>query len=307
MDAKDEIQQLLNGSKNISPPTPPHKNDNNCNIIVNESSPMRPPLNSNLFRFYRDKLNDSAVTMDESAFLNTSYGVMEKSFLDSPMYKERHLKLVDVEKGLEMIGRELAKEKNIKWREFWSFLNEFIDLRSPEGLTKLEQYFMKKSGKKDTKKEMHIHTLCSALTRLEVEQNDGSSGRLPYVPKSLDLLLRSTTTNYLSDSPSSPATPPISSPNAFSAYLCVEKSWQTYANRMTNTIIHNLNDVVSINDPLKAELKRLKSLICSYKKDTRFFAVDFQLAHSRFAHLIIAYIMQDKKCDLVKVNTTFFF
>lgn len=274
--------------------------DNNSNRVMDDAvSPMRSTIKLDLFRLYRDKPfgGNMSDTLDDS-LLNTSNG-SEKYMFDSPMHKERHLKLVDAEKGLEMIGRALAKEKNVKWREFWNFLNEFIDIRSTDGLNKLEQYLKKKSNSnQDTNnKEAQIGTLCSALTKLEVEQNGSSSGRLPYVPKNLDMLLRN---NGLPADKSPPVTP-ANSPNAFSAYLCAEKAWQVYAKRMTNTILHNINSVVSINDTLKAELKRLKSLICSYKEDTRFFGVDFQLAHSRFAHLIIAYISQDEQRDVIQV------
>ena len=40
--------------------------------------------------------------------------------------------------------RELARDRGIRWTEYWSFLNCYTDLATPEGLGKLEQYFVNK-------------------------------------------------------------------------------------------------------------------------------------------------------------------
>ncbi|GAB6031281.1 ankyrin repeat and LEM domain containing 2 [Chamberlinius hualienensis] len=56
----------------------------------------------------------------------------------------RTIKLTDMEKGLERIGRCKAKEMNIDWAEKWEFLNCFCDIRSPAGLKKLEDYLKSK-------------------------------------------------------------------------------------------------------------------------------------------------------------------
>jgi len=73
-------------------------------------------------------------------------------------------------------------------------------------------------------------------------------------------------------------------------YTCVEKSLQVFAKRITKTLINNISNMVSINDTLLSELKRLKSLIVSFKDDARFFSVDFSKVHSRIAHLVASYI-----------------
>ncbi|KAG7203827.1 hypothetical protein KM043_013840 [Ampulex compressa] len=50
------------------------------------------------------------------------------------------LRLQDTEKGLERVGRDLAEEYHVPWKEYWPFLNDFSDFRCAEGLTKLEKY-----------------------------------------------------------------------------------------------------------------------------------------------------------------------
>ncbi|XP_043516766.1 ankyrin repeat and LEM domain-containing protein 2 isoform X1 [Frieseomelitta varia] len=54
------------------------------------------------------------------------------------------LRLQDAEKGLERVGRDLAEEYQVSWKEYWLFLNDFADFRTTEGLTKLEKYLERK-------------------------------------------------------------------------------------------------------------------------------------------------------------------
>ncbi|XP_039295061.1 uncharacterized protein LOC111057302 isoform X2 [Nilaparvata lugens] len=46
----------------------------------------------------------------------------------------------DPMKGLENIGRRLAQDCNIPWKEYWPFLDMFADFHSQEGLNLLENY-----------------------------------------------------------------------------------------------------------------------------------------------------------------------
>ncbi|KAH8019116.1 hypothetical protein HPB51_016754 [Rhipicephalus microplus] len=52
----------------------------------------------------------------------------------------KKVRLADIEKGLERIGRGLAKEMKVPWSEYWSFLDCWCNLASPEGLGKLEAH-----------------------------------------------------------------------------------------------------------------------------------------------------------------------
>ncbi|XP_076060237.1 ankyrin repeat and LEM domain-containing protein 2 [Oratosquilla oratoria] len=50
------------------------------------------------------------------------------------------LRLEDPDKGLEKVGRNLAVDMNVVWSEYWDFLGEFVNLSTPEGLMKLDNY-----------------------------------------------------------------------------------------------------------------------------------------------------------------------
>ncbi|KAI4489487.1 hypothetical protein M0802_011099 [Mischocyttarus mexicanus] len=57
------------------------------------------------------------------------------------------LRLQDTEKGLERIGRNLAEEYQVSWKEYWNFLNDFADFRRVDGLMKLEKYLEQRFAK----------------------------------------------------------------------------------------------------------------------------------------------------------------
>lgn len=254
---------------------------------------MPEPSKGKLFLNYRQfRANDS---MDDSFIgINKHHQTLNESIFDSPAYKERNLKLADVEKGLEVIGRGLAKDHNVGWKEHWDFLNEFMDISSADGLEKFEKYLSSKNEQKikppmsgavskvltGQKREIWemspLSTICRDLSNIKSR----IVSKLLYGED-----------NAQRTEPTSVATP--TSPNACNAYQCVEKSCQVFAKRLQKQIGCNTRNIALINDALTCELNRLKSLVCSYKEDTRFFAVDFRSAHSRFAHLIVRFLLED--------------
>ncbi|XP_045881512.1 ankyrin repeat and LEM domain-containing protein 2 [Meles meles] len=60
-----------------------------------------------------------------------------------------NVRKTDPERGMERVGRELARELGYPWVEYWDFLGCFVDLSSQEGLQKLEEYLShQEAGKK---------------------------------------------------------------------------------------------------------------------------------------------------------------
>ncbi|XP_062930178.1 ankyrin repeat and LEM domain-containing protein 2 isoform X2 [Mobula hypostoma] len=55
-------------------------------------------------------------------------------------------KKADVNRGYERVGRDLAHEMGHPWAEYWEFLGCFIDLATPEGIRKVEEYLSKKES-----------------------------------------------------------------------------------------------------------------------------------------------------------------
>lgn len=258
--------------------------DGNSNNVTNGDSHS---YHYDLYNMYRNKplidLNLSTASSDAS----------ERTF-DSPGYTERHVKLSDTEKGLEMIGREIARDQNVKWQEYWSFLGDFVDIGSPDGLNKLESHLRKAHDRNNrangTVLGTPISSLCNRLNNLEVNvlDREWDKSRTKSFVKKVNRI----------DLPLLPPTVPA----AFgSPYSCVEKSCQVYSKRLVVSILYNLDSVISVNDVLKSEVKRLNSLISSYKDDARFHYVDFQATHSRFAGLIVHYLMANN-CDFTKVS-----
>lgn len=276
--------------------TLPMSNKTDSDGSLSDSQEFAPPPNrsflssakKNLFSNYRDRLfgerfNDS---LDDSVSSLHNLSLNE-SILDTPGFTERNLKLTDVDKGLEVVGRCLAKAENVGWKEYWSFLEEFVDIASADGLTKLENYLQQKMDKKmKPPQSLPLHS--DRFSSASVE-----SSPLTSICRTFNRVHLSRDSNP-ADSPQ--AQPPQqsipSSPSAFHAYLCVEKSCQVFANRLMKPITQQSNNLVVVNDALTAELGRLKSLVCSYKEDPRFFAIDFRAAHSRFAHILVALLKE---------------
>lgn len=263
------------------------KNDSDVSTHTIKIPTIMNSAKKNLFRNYRDQSHEDSfnesITSDNTLSNVTNASICESPY-SLPGFRERNLKLADVDKGLEVIGRGLAKENNIVWREHWSFLNEFVNIGTHEGLIKFERYLQDRLDERMKPLKLKIaQTSQQNVAATPVSKICNKFTKLNFVKDS--------TPNHDQQQQARSSTPasPVAS---FHAYLCVEKSLCVFAKRLLMPIRDNPNNIASINDFFQGEIFRLKSLICSYKNDIRFFGIDFSATHSRFAHMVIAFLKE---------------
>lgn len=230
-------------------------------------------LKPNAFSIYREQNTDSPMVDSVTHVQEVNNSLFNISDIyDSPGFKERHVKNTDVEKGLECIGRVLAKQNNIEWREYWDFLDDFVDIASKKGIEKLENYLAQRQKEQDKRNQKS-----TSIKKSDI---------LDDVCNALESGFRfSTTSSSLS------ATSTANSVQSITPYTYVEKSLQVHAKRITKTIIHYINNEdVAIVDALLWELRRVKSLIYSFKEDVSYSSVNFAKVHSRIGNLISIFL-----------------
>ncbi|XP_012219724.1 ankyrin repeat and LEM domain-containing protein 2 [Linepithema humile] len=82
------------------------------------------------------------------------------------------LRLEDTEKGLERVGRDLAEECQVPWKEYWPFLKDFVDFRGDEGLMKLEKYLEQRFQNKYKNQNYTMRSINSAMQKLINNPNE---------------------------------------------------------------------------------------------------------------------------------------
>uniref|UniRef100_A0A1A9WMS3 ANKLE2 third alpha/beta domain-containing protein n=1 Tax=Glossina brevipalpis TaxID=37001 RepID=A0A1A9WMS3_9MUSC len=248
------------------------------------------------FLTYRDPHVASPATQEIDTVMENKFFITNVSDIyDTPGFKERHIKNIDAEKGLECIGRELAKEQNIKWREYWDFLDEFVDIAASIGLQKFENYLKQRQRTEDMNRitAMHLDALEKfryasgnvneekRYEKHDYDENGLKGNKVQHSP----LIFNTSMTHQM-------PTP----------FIYVEKSLQVHAKRMTKILIHSMGKVMSINDPLLLELKRVKWLIYSFKEDADFLNVNFQKVHSRIGNLVSIYLRSSQELTKATKN-----
>lgn len=268
-------------------------NNNNIKRVGSVELPTTPirQMRPDLFMAYRGASTESPIAEDSMVLscdqsLNISMGmnVSAVSTLNDS-FRERHIKNSDIEKGLEVVGRQLARQEQLEWREFWDFLDAFVDISTPDGLARLEAYFVEKSELARAEKSDQAWNFAQLHQYLDLvatgEQQQG---------------LKQSRHGKWSGGGAGGAGGAAT--GVMTPYTCVEKSLQVFAKRITKTLINNIGNMVSINDTLLCELKRLKSLIVSFKDDARFMSVDFGKVHSRIAHLVASYVAHSQEVSV---------
>ncbi|KAL7739304.1 hypothetical protein ACLKA6_002642 [Drosophila palustris] len=91
-----------------------------------------------------DRLNNTAIAnlsphVDESPERALDFRLNVSNLNERPI-RERHIQNSDIEKGLEVVGRQLARRDQLDWHEYWDFLDTFIDIASSTAHTRLDSY-----------------------------------------------------------------------------------------------------------------------------------------------------------------------
>lgn len=158
-------------------------NNNNAKLLHSLELPSTPVRQAKpeLYLAYRDiasvSMNEDSMLLDMSVSrsLNVSGCTLNDSF------RERHIKNSDIGKGLEVVGRQLARQEQLGWREYWDFLDSFVDICSAEGLARLEAYLLAKTeqAEKDTESwnftQLHL-SLSAVAQAQELKQQSPDAG-----------------------------------------------------------------------------------------------------------------------------------
>lgn len=267
------------------------KHDSNSNHINQDFNSDWLLTNSNDSLFCNARSANSNAMMnylDESGSIYNSGNIF-----NSPSFKEKHIRLADPEKGLEKIGRELATEQNFQWREWWDFLEKFIDIRSDEGLTSFENYLKRKESKlKEPIKSPKLNNfdaICAGLYSMDL--NDELASKPNKITKSG--LLSPSSSFIRQNSFSNLASPrnalqnlPLANP-----FICIEQSCRAVSKRLTSALeSDSIQDQSSYEKLILQEINKLNNSIDNYMRDSRFNKINYKKVHARYSYLLVWYL-----------------
>lgn len=278
------------------------KNDSNSNHLShnynnnNNNSFMR--LNSNDSLFCNPPSSGGSGSALITTFLDESGSVYsQENIHDSISFKEKNIRLTDTNKGLEKIGRGLADEYNVGWKEYWDFLGVFIDIRSSDGMEKFEEYMKKKDKQKEINESpllsptkandsFGLSAICAGLYSMDINDeltNAKVGNKNGLISPSSS---RSPLIEMLSNKRTSSDDLPLDNP-----FTCIEQSCRTFAKRVASLLESDtVQDQNSYEKILLTEVNKLNTSMDNYKRDSRFSAINFQKVHSRYCYLLVWYL-----------------
>ncbi|XP_061717091.1 ankyrin repeat and LEM domain-containing protein 2 [Cydia pomonella] len=253
-----------------------------------------------------------------------------------PRLQPPAFRLREITKGLETVGRNLAEEMKVGWKEYWPFLDTFTDLRTPEGLALLENYL---KTKYESACSFAYSDSCAqsqspddiSLSRISLG-NLGNLSQTPSKQNSVlspmsELCVAMKTCTISSDRPAhwkktdpirqrmcrqptkaltngDVASPTPNHPNhSVSQLVCIERTCQVFAKRIADALTFSLTSEPEVaGESLKAEAKYLQHTMYTYMDDERFQNINFALIHSRLAQLAVFMLKRQTK-DTDDVNS----
>ncbi|KAK9891566.1 hypothetical protein WA026_015526 [Henosepilachna vigintioctopunctata] len=186
------------------------------------------------------------------------------------------LKYKDHLKGLEIVGKTLATQYDVSWKEYWPFLDSFVDIASEEGLNLLENHFRQRLL--DVSKSITSTSLSSSMG----EKANASFSSISDLCHAFETFNINSNNNSFDNSLQDELDSKIS--RNFSPFLCLEKACQVFASRFTKNILNTTNE--NLMNILDAEIKQLEIVILSYMDDNRFNNINFDCVHCRLSYLI---------------------
>lgn len=288
----------------------------NPNDYISDQTPLKGKNDSNSNHLSH---NFNAFTSGDSLFCNppsSNIGSAQITFLDesgsiyspdnihdSISFKEKNIRLTDTAKGLEKIGRGLAHEYNVGWKEYWEFLGHFLDIRSREGLECFEDYLKTNEKKKELNESdglkhspikqndsFGLNYICAGLYSMDI--NDELTEKKEKVSKNgitSPTIPRSPLMEMLTNMRQSSNDLPLLNP-----YTCIEQSCRTFAKRLAALLEGEaIQDQNSYEKTLLAEINKLYTSIDSYKRDSRFNSINFQKVHARYGYLLVWWLKKN--------------
>ncbi|XP_072945734.1 ankyrin repeat and LEM domain-containing protein 2 homolog [Epargyreus clarus] len=255
--------------------------------------------------------------------------VFRRKWKTPPRSAAPAFRLREMSKGLESVGRNLAEQMKVGWKEYWPFLDTFTDLRTPEGLALLENYL---KNKYENACSFAYSDSCNqtphspddlSFSRISLNVSQQSPAVDTVLSPISELCVAMNTCKISSDRPSiwrktdpirqrlcrqpnakpttnGDSTPPIN--HTVSQLLCIERTCQVFAKRIADALIFSLTAEPEVaGDSLKSETKHLQHTMYTYMDDERFQLINFALIHSRLAQLVVFKLKQQTK-DLDDIN-----
>lgn len=184
------------------------------------------------------------------------------------------LRFRDPDKGLERIGSNLAGKYEVGWKEYWPFLNGFVDIVSEEGLNLLEKHLIAATKLYD--KQSVVNSPVSVLSQSRSE-----------IISPMSSLCAAFQNCHLNDSNKTSTPVQTTDKKELKPVSYIDKACQVFSNRISNDVLHILcKEYNNIAPVLEIEMKQLELLVASYMEDARFAGINFQKVHSRLGALV---------------------
>lgn len=307
---KKRQEMFFKGYRNPDPimDTPVRaKNDSNSNHLHHNFNSTEKFVNSSDSMFCNVRSAGSTALMtylDESGSVYNSDNVFE-----SPSFKEKHIRLTDTEKGLESIGRSLAKEQNFGWKEYWTFLGRFIDIRSEDGLECFETFLKQREKLKElnespgtstaaspTDKKLNdsfgVSAICASLYSMDL--NDELAEKPSRITRN-GLTSPSTSISRQSLLKDFAAQQSSSHLHLTNPYTCLEQNLRAFSKVLANLLeSDHVQDQSSYEKMLNTSINKLSNSVDGYKRDASFNGVNFQKVHARYSFLLVWYLKEKK-------------